>query len=96
MQPFLFPLPTGMLNGNLSWCSGVVAPAYRKDESNCNLDCVDDPVGNKRKCGGGGNYFSTWKLEKEYCPFKSNICSFTIMQNGLKSQWVAHHDIVAQ
>ena len=62
-----------MTNGYLCWCSGVVSPATLVDDTSCNLDCTDDPVGNKRTCGGGGNFFSIWKLGKEYCPFKSKF-----------------------
>ena len=62
-----------MTGGQYCWCSGVVSPGTPLADTSCSTDCIDDPAGNKRKCGGSGNIVSIWKLEEEYCPFKSRL-----------------------
>ena len=70
-----------MTGGHDCWCSGVVSPATPLADTSCSTDCTDDPAGQKRKCGGSGNTVSIWKLEKEYCPFKS------MLTTGIISFW---------
>ena len=69
----------GMTGGHDCWCSGVVSPATPLADTSCSADCTDDPTGEKRKCGGSGNTVSIWKLEEEYCPFKSMLITEIIL-----------------
>ena len=68
-----------MRNGRDCFCSGVLEKATLREDSDCNVDCLDDPAGNKRKCGGTNEIFSVWRLGEDYCPFKSRFESKALL-----------------
>ena len=61
----------GMRDGKECWCSGALDKATLRGDGDCSKDCEDDPVENKRKCGGSGDVFSVWRLGQDYCPYNS-------------------------
>ena len=61
----------GMRGGSECYCSGALEKATRREDTDCNVDCLDDPVGDKRKCGGNSEILSVWRFGENYCPFKS-------------------------
>ena len=90
ISPSAFFVPAGMREGTQCWCSGAVDKGTLRVDSDCEKDCVDDPASNKRKCGGGWNIFSVWRLGKNYCSFKSKCNNFKVCSH-LLLDWHGYH-----